>query len=203
MIRMSARYQQGARAMAISNDPPVRDSATLDSIGVAADSSRVAIDQDPDASPAASPHGSDAVVDVLNELLENACDAERRFRAFAREMPSPSKLRRALNRRASHYHEACDELARSIQRHGGSPIEGGSPAEAIRRGWVHVKAVVGSASESSMLEECAHGEDAAVALCLQAMKRDLPSDVRILIRRHAAAAQRSRDQIKRLREQAG
>jgi uncharacterized protein (TIGR02284 family) len=139
----------------------------------------------------------------LNDLLENARDGEYRFRTFAREMPSPSILRRALNRRASQYHEACDELARWIRRCGGSPVEGGTAGGAIHRGWVHVKAAVGGASESSMLRACERGEGAAVARCVEAMQRDdLPSDVLALVKRHAAAAQRSHDQLKRLRDRA-
>jgi uncharacterized protein (TIGR02284 family) len=144
----------------------------------------------------------DQAVDVLSELLENARDSEYGFRTCAREMPSASSLRQSFNRRASQYHEACDELARMIRRHGGSPPECGTAGAAIHRGWVRAKGAVGANSELSLLEECERGEEAAVALYREAMQRRLPPDVRDLLERQAASTQQSHDQFQVLRDQA-
>jgi uncharacterized protein (TIGR02284 family) len=146
--------------------------------------------------------GDDEAVEVLNDLLENARNGEYGFRACAKELPAGSSQRQALNQRASQYHEVCDELAQLIRRHGGLPAEGGTAGAAIHRGWVHVKSAIGANSELSILEECERGEEAAVVRCLEAMERNLPSDVRDWVARQAAAAQESRDRIRKLCDQA-
>jgi uncharacterized protein (TIGR02284 family) len=71
----------------------------------------------------------------------------------------------------------------------------------MHRGWVHVKGMVGANSDLSMLEECERGEDAAVARYRKALKYNLPADVRGVVERQAAGAQRNHDQVKMLRDQ--
>lgn len=143
----------------------------------------------------------DEAVEVLNDLLENARNGEYGFRACARELSAGSSLRQALNQRASQYHEGCDDLAQLIRRHGGLPAEGGTTGAAIHRGWVHLKGAIGANSELSILEACERAEEAAVARCLDAMERNLPSDVRDLIARQAAAARESHDRVRKLCDQ--
>lgn len=143
----------------------------------------------------------DEAVEVLNDLLENARNGEYGFRTCAKELSAGSSLRQALNQRASQYHEGCDDLAQLIRRHGGLPAEGGTTGAAIHRGWVPVKGAIGANSELSILEACERAEEAAAARCLEAMERNLPSDVRDLIARQAAAAQESHDRIRKLCDQ--
>ncbi|BEP38876.1 hypothetical protein GmRootV59_62800 (plasmid) [Variovorax sp. V59] len=149
--------------------------------------------------PFADVPADEQAVDVLSELLEHARDGEHGFRTCAREVPSASSLRQSFNRRASQYHEACDDLERMIRRHGGSPIECGTTGATIHRGWVRVKGAIGANSELSLLDDCERSEEAAVALYREAMQRNLPPDVRDLVERQAASAQQSQDQLRVLR----
>lgn len=152
--------------------------------------------------PFADVSADEQAVDVLSELLENARDGEYGFRTCAREVPSASSLRQSFNRRASQYHDACDELARMIRRHGGSPPECGTTGATIHRGWVRAKGALGANSELSLLEECERGEETTVSLYREAMQRNLPADVRDLVERQAASAQQSHDQFQVLRDEA-
>jgi uncharacterized protein (TIGR02284 family) len=140
------------------------------------------------------------VVDILNDLLENARDGEYGFRTCAEEVKSP-EMKRLFSDRASACAQAASELAQLIQAQGGTPAQGGSTAGAMHRGWVHVKGMVGANSDLSMLEECERGEDAAVARYRKALKYNLPADVRGVVERQAAGAQRNHDQVKMLRDQ--
>jgi len=141
------------------------------------------------------------VIDVLNDLLENARDGEYGFRLCAEEVES-APLKQTLSARAAECAQAAQELVQLIAQLGGKPDEGGTAAGALHRGWVHVKGAVGANSEVSMLEECERGEDAAVARYRKALKETLPADVRAVVERQAQGAQRNHDQIKALRDQA-
>jgi len=143
---------------------------------------------------------SDSVVEVLNDLLENARDGEYGFRACAEEVDSP-QLKQVFQSRSMECAKAAGELVQLIRRFGGSPDDGGSVSGAMHRGWVHVKGSVGADSALSMLEECERGEDAAVARYRKALKADLPADVRAVIQHQSEGAQRNHDQIKQLRDQ--
>lgn len=144
--------------------------------------------------------GDDEVVDVLNDLLENARDGEYGFSSLAEEVEA-SALKTVFSDRAAQCREAARELAEMVTRYGGEPAEGGTVSGALHRGWVHVKGAVGANSEQSMLDECERGEDAAVARYRKALKQNLPMDVLALVERQAQGAQRNHDQMKMLRDQ--
>lgn len=141
------------------------------------------------------------VIDILNDLLENSRDGEYGFRLCAEEVEGASALRTTFTNRAAECAEAARELEAAIVRLGGKPAEGGTASGALHRGWVHVKGAVGANSETSMLEECERGEDAAIARYRKALQQELPADVRALVERQAQGAQKNHDQIKRLRDQ--
>lgn len=143
---------------------------------------------------------ADEVIDVLDDLLENARDGEYGFKACAEEVDSVS-LKQVFTERAAQCAAAAGELSQAIQRLGGEASDGGSVSGAMHRGWVHVKGSMGADSALSMLEECERGEDAAVARYRKALKEQLPTDVRALVERQAQGAQRNHDQIKQLRDQ--
>ncbi|MGJ7544376.1 ferritin-like domain-containing protein [Variovorax sp. LT1R16] len=143
----------------------------------------------------------DEVVDVLNDLLENARDGEYGFRACAEEVES-AHLQQLFGERAASCRVAANELVHLVTQYGGIPAEGGTASGAMHRGWVHVKGAVGANSEKSILEECERGEDAALARYRKALKQTLPSEVRTVIERQAQGAQRNHDQIRDLRDAA-
>jgi len=141
------------------------------------------------------------VVDVLNELLESSRDRQYGFRACAEEVNS-AQLKKVFQSRASQCASAASELAGLIRQLGGKPGDGGTVSGAMHRGWLHAKGFVGAESPVAMLEECEHDEDAAIARYRKALKENLPTGVRAIVRRQAEGAQRNRDQIKALRETA-
>ena len=144
---------------------------------------------------------NDEVVDVLNDLIETARDGEYGFRTCAEAVES-SQLKQVFSDRALQCRAAADELVPLVARSGGTPAEGGTASGALHRGWVKVKGAVGADSAESILEECERGEDAAVARYRKALKQTLPADVRSVVERQAAGAQRNHDQIRDLRNQA-
>lgn len=139
------------------------------------------------------------VIGVLNDLLENARDGEYGFKTCSEQVETES-AKTLFATRASGCAEAGRELEALIVQYGGEPASGGTAAGALHRGWVQVKGAVGADSELSILESCERGEDSAIARYRKALKEDnLPADVRAVIERQAAGAQKNHDQIRDLR----
>lgn len=141
------------------------------------------------------------VVSVLNDLLENARDGEYGFKTCAEQVES-SNVKQLFADRALGCAEAARELEAMVRQYGGEPADGGTAAGALHRGWVQIKGAVGADSELSILESCERGEDSAIARYRKALKEELPADVRALVERQAAGAQKNHDQIRDLRNAA-
>src|SRR3982751_5780087 len=119
---------------------------------------------------------NDDVIDVLNDLIENAKDGQYGFAASA-ERVQPPHLREPLQRRAQDCERAASELQSLVVQCGGKPADSGTALGAMHRGWVSVKDAV-TTSDRSILEECERGEDAAVARYRKALKQELPETIR-------------------------
>ena len=142
-----------------------------------------------------------AVIDTLNDLLENAKDGELGFREAAEHTKTPS-LAALFGRRAQTCRQAASELREQIQRMGGKPDAGGSVTGAAHRVWVHIRGLFGGASDEIMLTECERGEDAAVARYRKALKQNLPHDIHAMVQRQFEGTLRNHDMIKSLRDRA-
>ena len=139
------------------------------------------------------------VVDVLNDLIENAKDGQYGFAKCAERVESP-QLRQTMSKRSTDCQQAVTELQSLVVQYGGKPAEHGSVLGALHRGWVSVKDAVTMDSDHAVLEECERGEDAALARYRKALKADLPADVRAVLTRQMAGAQTNHDQVKVLRD---
>ncbi|HLL17152.1 MAG TPA: PA2169 family four-helix-bundle protein [Rubrivivax sp.] len=144
------------------------------------------------------PTNSD-VVDVLNDLIENAKDGQYGFLKCAERVKS-LQLRETLAKRAAGCEQAVAELQSLVVQYGGQPAEYGTMAGALHRGWVTVKDVLTMDSDHAVLEECERGEDTALARYRRALKAELPADVREVIMRQMAGTQTNHDQVKMLRD---
>ena len=145
--------------------------------------------------------GSEAVVDVLNDLLENARDGEYGFRTCAEQVDN-ANAKQLFFTRAEGCRQAGEELMSLIRKYGGEPASGGTATGAMHRGWVQVKGTLGADSELSILESCERGEDTGIARYRKALKQSLPSDVRTVVQKQADGAQRNHDLIRDLRNAA-
>lgn len=143
--------------------------------------------------------GDDDVIATLNDLLETCRDGEYGFQTSA-EHSKAQDIKTLLHRHSDECRAAGVELQSLIVQRGGKPDEGGTVAGALHRGWVAVKGTLSGYSDLAMLNECERGEDTAVAAYRKALKQNLPEDVRTVVARQAAGAQRNHDQVKALRD---
>ena len=144
---------------------------------------------------------TDDVIDVLSDLAECCKDGEYGFRACA-EQADRQDLKTTFLKHADDCRSAAQELYGQIRSLGGTPDDGGSTAGALHRGWVAVKAALGTYDDKAVLEECERGEDNAKARYMKALKKPLPANIKLIVERQLQGVQRTHDQIKMLRDQA-
>lgn len=92
------------------------------------------------------------------------------------------------------------EVQQLITQLGGEPEKSGSIAGAMHRGWVHLKASVSGRPDVAILEECERGEDLAKDRYSEALERELPDTVRMVVQGQYDGVVRNHDQIRALRD---
>jgi uncharacterized protein (TIGR02284 family) len=140
----------------------------------------------------------DDVFAVLDDLIEISKDGEKGFRSCA-ETVKNLKLRMDFAERADRCRESAAELQEIMREMGGDPTRTGATSGALRRFWANLRGTVTGMDESAILDECEHGEDAALQVYENALRQELPGDVRRVIARqhreisanHAAVRQLS------------
>jgi uncharacterized protein (TIGR02284 family) len=140
------------------------------------------------------------VVATLNELIETSKDGEKGFALAAKDAKDPS-LTGILTDGEQSCRTAAQELQDLVRQLGGNPDEGGSVKGAVHRGWVSLKAAASTRDAKAVLEECERGEDYAKAKYAEALKRNLPDNVRQIVERQYQGVVANHDRIRDLRNQ--
>jgi len=147
------------------------------------------------------PITTDQTIDELNKLIETCKDGEYGFQSSAEHVKNP-ELQQVFTARAAECRKGAEVLQAQVRQLGGEADEGGSASGAIHRGWVAVKGTLSGYGEKAMLEECERGEDAALARYRDALKEDLPPNVRAVVERQYEGVKRNHEQIRTLRDRA-
>ncbi|WP_341677998.1 PA2169 family four-helix-bundle protein [Niveibacterium sp. SC-1] len=140
-------------------------------------------------------------INTLNDLIENSKDGEAGFKQCAEKADSEA-LQRLFGARAQECASAAAELQSIVASSGETPETSGTASGALHRGWVSLKAALSRDDDLAMLEECERGEDHALARYRDALKEELPADVRMVVQRQYEGAKRNHDQVRSLRDQA-
>lgn len=143
----------------------------------------------------------DDTIDTLNALVETCKDGEYGFRSCA-EHAEAAGLRQALNTYADECRESARELQALVVELGGKAEDGGTASGAMHRGWVAVKSAMTGRSDVAMLEEAERGEDVALERYRDALKEDLPANVKSVVQRQYEGAKRNHDEVRNMRNQA-
>jgi uncharacterized protein (TIGR02284 family) len=140
------------------------------------------------------------IVSVLNDLIETSKDGEAGFRKAAEDASNP-ELKALFLSRAQLCTQAVAELQTTIHALGGKAEDRGSATGALRRGWVDVKSAVKGRSDHEILADCEKGEDVAKKRYREALDKELPADVRMLVERQYEGVLRNHDRVRELRDQ--
>ena len=140
---------------------------------------------------------NDEVISTLNNLVETCKDGQNGFRTAA-EGVKDTKLTTLFNTYSQQRGQFGAELQNEVRRLGGDPEEKGSTAAVIHRGWMNIKSAVTGEDEGAVISECKRGEDSAVSSYEEALKNNLPADVKMLVERQFSQGKEAHDRIRSL-----
>lgn len=144
---------------------------------------------------------NDRIVSMLNGLIEISRDGAEGFKTCAEDATDP-ELKMYFQNRAQGCQEAVRELSSEVRRYGGDPDISGSAAATLHRVWVDLKTAMTNNDNLAVLEECERGEAAALIAYENALRQEMPLDLRALLDQQYEGAKRNHDRVRQLRDQA-
>ena len=142
---------------------------------------------------------NDDVISVLNNLIETCEDGVKGFRDAAEAIGNP-RAKEVFHTRIEYIERAESDLKAAVRRLGGDPEDRGSATGAIHRGWLNLKAAVTGKDDEAIVAECERGENAAVERYEDALEKDLPADIRLLVDKQYRGTLQNRDRIRELHQ---
>lgn len=143
----------------------------------------------------------DRIISMLNGLIEISRDGAEGFKTCARDAADP-ELKRYFQNRAESCEEAVRKLSSEVRQYGGNPDSSGSAAGVLHRAWVDLKTATTGYDNLAVLEECERGEAAAVIAYENALREEMPGDLRALLDQQFEGAKRNHDRVRQLRDTA-
>ena|SRR5687768_13199752 len=140
---------------------------------------------------------NEQVISTLNGLIETCRDGQEGFRTAA-EAVRRAELKEFFHDCSRQRASFAGELQDEVRRLGGEPADSGSVAGSLHRGWMGLRAAATGGDDDSILEECARGEDSALAAYRAALDVDLPASVRAMVERQFAEVKKAHDLINAL-----
>lgn len=144
---------------------------------------------------------NDKIISTLNGLIEISRDGAEGFRSCADGADDPG-LKMYFQNRAESCEEAVRTLSAEVRRYGGNPDTAGTLTGSLHRAWVGIRTAMTTQDNLAVLEECELGEAAAVAAYENALREELPGDLRTLLDLQYEGARRNHDRVRQLRDTA-
>ena len=143
----------------------------------------------------------DRIVSVLNGLVDISRDGAAGFRTCADDTDDAT-LKIYFQNRAQSCDEAVRILSAEVRRYGGDPDKSGSTVGTLHRVWVDLKTMLSNNDNVAVLEECERGETAALMAYENALREELPGELRALLDHQYEGAKRNHDRVRQLRDTA-
>jgi uncharacterized protein (TIGR02284 family) len=140
-------------------------------------------------------------ITILNGLIETSRDGAEGFKKCAEDAHDP-KLKMYFQDRAKSCEEAVRTLSEEVRECGGEPDKSGSAKGALHRVWIDFKTALTEKDNLAVLEECERAEDVALATYQEALKEEMPQNLRSLIAQQLEGVKRNHDRVRQLRDEA-
>lgn len=140
----------------------------------------------------------DDVIATLNNLIETSKDGESGFRTCADNVKNPT-LKTFFEQKAERCRLGAAQLQAIVREMGGDPERSGSTTAAAHRFWVNIRGTISGMADHAILDECERGEDSAKRAYEDALKQDLPGDVRRVIDNQYREVKANHDRVKEMR----
>jgi uncharacterized protein (TIGR02284 family) len=137
-------------------------------------------------------------IGLLNDLIEVSRDGEQGFRSCAQAVSNPS-LVEFFELKAERCALAAEQLHDKVRELGGEPSTGGSASGAAHRFWLNIRSTLTGMDDNAVLAECERGEDYAKGVYEDALRTDMPPDVRVMVAKQYQEVRANHDRIKDMR----
>ena len=140
-------------------------------------------------------------ISLLNELIETSRDGVEGFKKCAEDAHDP-QLKIYFQDRAKSCEEAVRTLSEKVREYGGEPDKSGTIKGALHRGWIDFRTALTDKDNLAVLEECERAEDIALAAYKDALKEEMPENLRSLITQQLEGVKRNHARVRQLRDEA-
>lgn len=141
---------------------------------------------------------NDKIVGVLNDLIETCRDGQKGFQEAAEGVKDPS-IKNLFQSYSRQREQFCTELQSQVRRLGGDPEKTGHVSAALHRGWMNLKAALTGNDEKAIIDEAERGEDAAMNAFRNALKENLPTDIRSIVERQFSLVKESHERVRTMK----
>lgn len=142
---------------------------------------------------------NDKAISTLNDLIEYCKDGQHGYHTAAEDVKN-TELKSLFNNYAQQRAEFVTQLKDAVRTIGGDPEKTGSVTGSLHRTWIDIKSAVSSGDEGSILAECDRGDSAAEAKYDEALKANLPAQVRDIVKKQHDGIRSARNQIRSLKD---
>lgn len=138
---------------------------------------------------------------VLDDLIETLEDGKKGFRQAAEHLEEErADIARQLREYADQRERFSTELREIASSEGIEVTEDGSIAGTVHRGWISLRDALSANDAHAVLAAAETGEDHAVSEYEDALEEELPSRVREIVARQAAAVRDVHDAVRGMRD---
>ncbi|SFE12916.1 PA2169 family four-helix-bundle protein [Nitrosomonas sp. Nm166] len=141
------------------------------------------------------------IATLLNGLVEISRDGAEGFKACA-DNASDQDLKMYFQDRAQSCEEAINTLSVEVIYYGGNPDTSGTTTGTLHRTWINIKTALTKKDNLAVLEECEMGEAAAVMAYENALRQEIPDNLRALLERLYEGVKRNHERVRQLRDEA-
>src|SRR5262245_18046353 len=142
---------------------------------------------------------NDQLISVLNGLVETCKDGEKGFREAAEDidMGYYQILFQEYARQRSQFAAALQQEVRKL---GGNPDRKGSMSGTLHRGWMNLRSAMNQKTNELIILECERGEKAAITNYKNALKLNLPEEIKILIDKQYQSIRHTHGRVKAMED---
>ena len=124
--------------------------------------------------------GNTETIALLNDLIDTCKDGEKGYREAAEEIEN-AFYRMLFTDYSRQRAKFASELKSQVVKLGDHPDRRGTVKGTIHRGWMNLRTAIAGKNDDLIIAECKRGEEMAIKQYKEALKHDLPSQIKSLL----------------------
>lgn len=139
-------------------------------------------------------HNNYKIISILNGLIETCKDAERGYWEASDAMKY-GFYKVLLEDYARQRTVFASELQGVVRTLGGTPDRKGTMAGNLHRGWMNLRSALKTQNDQAIAFECERGESVALKHYQEALKKDLPGQIKSILEKQCAVIRSNKQRI--------